>query len=98
MSDLDGFIVVRKDNPEKEYWVTGTGQFMTTHPADKCAGEHCVVHNPSDHNMRNMRTHWRSDRGITERICEHGVGHPDPDDPTTHRVHGCDGCCSKESV
>jgi hypothetical protein len=34
-----------------------------------------------------------------ERICEHGCGHPDPDD---HRIltgeddgiHGCDGCCA----
>ena len=37
----------------------------------------------------------RFDRGITENVCTHGVGHPDPstlkgDDMG---VHGCDGCC-----
>jgi hypothetical protein len=37
----------------------------------------------------------------TERICEHGVGHPDPDDVGYWAGrgyditrHGCDGCCS----
>jgi hypothetical protein len=42
-----------------------------------------------------------------ERMCPHGVGHPDPDDPklmnlnsTEHNssyfeyIHGCDGCCA----
>ena len=34
--------------------------------------------------------------GRGERVCPHGVGHPDPDrrhadDPG---VHGCDGCCA----
>ena len=36
-----------------------------------------------------------------ERICEHGVGHPDPDSleffrsigVTSMGIHGCDGCC-----
>jgi hypothetical protein len=33
-----------------------------------------------------------------ERICEHGVGHPDPDDLRVIRdrimgIHACDGCC-----
>ena len=41
---------------------------------------------------------WRPDRGIWERVCEHGIGHPDPDDPRIlsgedRGVHGCDGCC-----
>ncbi len=40
--------------------------------------------------------------GLTERICGHGIGHPDPDslswldrDRPGHvlAVHGCDGCC-----
>jgi hypothetical protein len=34
-----------------------------------------------------------------ERICPHGIGHPDPDDPAFKNpiegVHGCDGCCSR---
>jgi hypothetical protein len=40
-----------------------------------------------------------------ERICPHGVGHPDPDhlafveerygtdEASVESVHGCDGCC-----
>lgn len=53
--------------------------------------------------MRAFPTHWRADRGLMERICPHGVGHPDPDDlawQEEHRpqaaagVHGCDGCCA----
>ena len=71
------------------------------HPRDKCAGEHCVIHNPSNHHMRTWRMHWRGDRGLMERLCPHGVGHPDPDQAGYWRllnmewmtVHGCDGCC-----
>jgi hypothetical protein len=29
-----------------------------------------------------------------ERICSHGVGHPDPDEINTDKTHGCDGCCT----
>lgn len=41
-----------------------------------------------------------------ERICPHGVGHPDPDHiafvervagkdvASVEAVHGCDGCCA----
>ena len=70
------------------------------HPADQCAG-HCPLHSPSDHHMTAWRLLWRDDWGLFERICEHGVGHPDPDDVAFKRsrrregfgVHGCDGCC-----
>lgn len=81
-------------------FITGTGQkLVKVHDEDKCAGQNCVIHNPSDHPMREFPTHWRDDRGIMERICpEHGVGHPDPDSPWSDDsyqwVHGCCGCCS----
>ena len=53
--------------------------------------------------MRTWRLHWRGDRGIFERICQHGVGHPDPDQFEFWRVtgqewqgvHGCDMCCHR---
>ena len=64
----------------------------------------CPFHAPSDHPM----THWpisiRADRGnLVERICKHGVGHPDPDSVAYLQrhgsrddgTHGCDGCCLK---
>ena len=63
------------------------------HPTTACKGEYCTIHNMSDHSMRSFPQHWRSDRGIMERTCPHGIGHPDTDDPTTDRIHGCDGCC-----
>lgn len=48
------------------------------HPASACAGP-CPLHNPSDHHMVDWPLNWRPDRYIFERICEHGIGHPDPD-------------------
>lgn len=78
------------------------------HLPDRCYGRPCVIHNPSDHHMRDWPLHWRDDRGICERICPcphgpgahddgshcgHGIGHPDPDQ-LGDGVHGCDGCCS----
>ena len=63
-----------------EDYVTGTGQQIQVHDHVACTGQHCVIHNPSGHSMRSFPTHWRSDRYLMERICPHGIGHPDPDD------------------
>ncbi len=82
-----------------EKYITGTGQHVMVHTADKCAGHHCCIHNPSDNHMKGWPTHWRQDRGMMERLCEHAVGHPDFDDSRYHAddtsfsIHGCDGCC-----
>lgn len=90
-------------------YTTGTGQVLhgVHDPAD-CEGRPCVIHSPSAHYMADFPTHWRADRGIMERICSHGVGHPDPDDLDFIRhtrgeddargegVHGCDGCCTPQ--
>lgn len=81
--------------------------WLRHHIAAQCAGHHCPIHNPSDHPMREFPLHWRPDRQLMERVCEHGVGHPDPDHlafvartrgaeaAATEAVHGCDGCCRK---
>jgi hypothetical protein len=71
---------------------------LIAHNAGDCMGDVCSLHKRSDHLMRGFEQSWRSDRGIMERICIHGVGHPDPDDykcmnDEYERVHGCDGCC-----
>jgi hypothetical protein len=63
------------------------------HADGSCLGKYCTIHNMSNHHMRSFPQHWRNDRRIMERICPHGIGHPDPDDPTNNRIHGCDGCC-----
>ncbi len=85
-----------------ETYETGTGQLLQVHAREDCSGR-CPIHAPSNHSLRTVPTHWRDDRGLMERICEHGIGHPDPDDlyfRVTHGegvegagVHGCDGCC-----
>jgi len=67
------------------------------HSPDKCVNpERCTIHNMTDHPMRSFAQAWRL--GKMERICPHGVGHPDPDEyrllsGEIDGVHGCDGCC-----
>ena len=73
------------------------------HHPDRCAGQPCPFHNPSDHHMRDWGFYVRED-GLTVRLCSHLVEHPDPDSarwmdrrfshgPGTWARHGCDGCC-----
>ena len=83
----------------------GTVSFsmLQTHDAVVCRNRDvpCVIHHPSDHHMRGWRLHWRDDIQLMERVCPHGIGHPDPDQLaweqsigySTGRVHGCDTCC-----
>ena len=63
----------------------------------------CPFHAPSDHALKDAKIHIRADKNfLVERICEHGVGHDDPDSVaymqknghTWAGTHGCDGCCS----
>jgi hypothetical protein len=77
-----------------------SGEIIYTHPVFSCKGQSCTIHNRSQHSMRHYPQHWRVDRSIMERICEHGVGHPDPDEYKIkgegnkwEMIHGCDGCC-----
>lgn len=69
------------------------------HAADACSGNYCTIHNRSKHSMRKFPQHWRADRAIMERICPHGIGHPDPDeinlDIAGRSIHGCCGICCK---
>lgn len=75
--------------------------FRYMHAAGTCAGEFCTIHNRSNHSMRSFPQQWRGDKGLMERVCPHGVGHPDPDelnlDFNGRSVHGCDGCCKGDS-
>lgn len=80
--------------------------FSNTHDPSTCAGSACCLHQPSDHPLNTAPLFWRADSGLMERVCEHRIGHPDPDslahlattrDPAwadALGVHGCDGCCS----
>jgi hypothetical protein len=76
---------------------------IKAHSPSVCAAQYCTVHNRSNHSMRSFPQHWRADRAIMERICTHGVGHPDPDEykllhSKYEGVHGCDGCCFKDAA
>lgn len=74
---------------------------VNVHSEAKCLGPRCPIHRRSDHAMRNFPQHWRSDISLMERLCPHGIGHPDPDLPYPpddgRWVHGCDGCCAPSS-
>lgn len=67
------------------------------HDYGTCIGEFCVIHKWSNHAMVNFPQFWRDDKKMMERICPHGVGHPDPDEPRLdiagRGIHACDGCC-----
>lgn len=92
-----------------DFVFTLDGNGLRTHSESRCVGDFCCVHNPSDHPLRHAQLNWRADRYLMERICTHGIGHPDPDDLAYKRrqmssdeynnyafgVHGCDGCCRK---
>ena len=52
---------------------------IAIHDQSKCAGRHCVIHDPSNHHMRNLPLVWNSMYRRTERICSCGARHPDPD-------------------
>ncbi|MER7280391.1 hypothetical protein ABT369_38740 [Dactylosporangium sp. NPDC000244] len=82
------------------------GAILEVHDPARCAGQTCCIHAPSNHLMLGFPQHWRSDRQLMERICPHGIGHPDPDDiafkwrtrgdqfARYEAIHGCDGCCT----
>ena len=89
-------------------YTTNTGQLiLNVHDENKDCKFGCTIHHPSNHHMKNWPLNYRNDRGMMERICKHGVGHPDPDylayieregwDLEAYSTHGCDGCCREES-
>lgn len=116
MKQTNGLITYYQEDPDEGMWdetspehaeavVITNGddfyQLSNIHPFSACKGRTCVIHTPTNHHMRDWYLHWRSDRAIFERICEHGIGHPDPDQfafwdetyQSARSVHGCDGCC-----
>lgn len=101
-----------KQNPETGYWTEGDRgdedfHLGNTHDPSLCEGRGCAIHNhPSDHPLKDAPLYWRPDRGILERVCKHGTGHPDADSAAYLRsvgrdwenVHGCDFCCTARGV
>lgn len=87
------------------------GTLLRTHAAHACRGNHCSIHNPSDHPLRDAPQLWDPRFKSIYRMCTHGVVHVDPDDfkfkwragvslqvLALVSVHNCDGCCHWPSV
>lgn len=85
------------------YELVKTGDIVLkgVHSYFDCVGRECIIHNPTPRDSDDWPLLWRADRGIFERICPHGVGHPDKaqrdywliSDQEHQFVHGCDFCC-----
>jgi len=81
--------------------VIGEDLLKYVHNRLGCEGRSCVIHNPSQHHMRDWPERWNWATKGVERICPHGIGHPDPDSVAYWKLkgreglalHGCDGCC-----
>lgn len=88
---------------ELEITVGAGGQRIHHHAREDCDGPPCPFHSPSLHLLVEAPMNYRNDRRLLERICVHGVGHPDPDSlafglrhgGTDLGVHGCCGCCRR---
>lgn len=97
---------VHAQHIENNTWQIGRLVLDNVHPQAQCEGRVCVMHSPTDHPMSVWPQLFRDTKGLVERTCPHGVGHPDPDSMAYFHavgadymgVHGCDGCCSVESI
>lgn len=96
-----------KDKDETHYFSLEHNEDVVlyqVHHETNCQGEPCAIHNRTNHSLRDWPQNWRDDRGIIERVCPHGIGHPDPDqyeywmrtNQPWQVIHGCDGCCTKK--
>lgn len=79
--------------------IPGPGVLRRVHTRAQCQDPNrCVIHHRTDHHMSEWPLVWHGGlfamwQGF-ERICPHGIGHPDPDDALNSDVpHACDGCC-----
>jgi hypothetical protein len=69
------------ESGERDLITLHSGRILQTHGPAQCAGQACCFHNPSEHPLNTRPLMWRADvrPSFMERICGHGVGHPDPD-------------------
>ncbi|KQR17261.1 hypothetical protein [Cellulomonas sp. Leaf334] len=83
---------------------------LGTHDPAKCADDDAsLIHRPSRHPLQSAPMAWHAELGLLERICGHGIHHPDLDALAYARrtrgtsvgdefaQHDCDGCCGKEN-
>lgn len=91
-----------------EPWFDSLGNVWAVHATNMCFSP-CPIHSPTDHVMKNfpLIMRMRGSSPLMERICHHGIGHPDPDHLSFYKekygeesayyesIHGCDGCCKE---
>lgn len=105
---MEDFTVEYATEPRFGMQLPGGPFVLKVHERAKCEGGYCGIHNPSDHPLKDAPRNWRSDKAEMERMCPHGIGHPDKDglnfsiqmatlngqNTSYLGVHGCDGCCA----
>lgn len=98
-------IVRQRKTWTQDKFIDDSNRVWWVHKRVVCTDSFCAIHNPSVHPLDKARMIVRSDAfkyGLIERICEHGIGHSDPDSVAFYDsvgekgmgVHGCDGCCT----
>lgn len=95
-------------NAAEPVWGAQVGKVkVRVHELKDCTPHPCPFHNPSDHAMKDCEMNIRMDKyALVERICEHGMGHPDPDSLAYFKrqgieglgIHGCDSCCWENKI
>lgn len=68
-----------KRDPETGYWTDTSrkgGRLRNVHTPDKCVGRPCDIHSREASPDKELPLIFRTDRGICEVVCEHGIGHP----------------------
>lgn len=101
---LDRELELEEHMSTHDSWTDCTGRHFSVHKRTvDCDIDGCAIHNPSYHPLSDAKQYMRVDKGyLIERICDHGVGHPDPDSASFMAkngwgkgiwIHGCDGCC-----
>lgn len=67
------------DSGEKDLINLADGTVLSTHGPAHCLGDHCCIHNPSQHALRAAPMVWAQEMRLMFRRCEHDALHPDPD-------------------
>ena len=88
-----------------DQWTDCDGITYWVHRWKLSCRDGCAIHAPSYHSMREWPQLMR-ETYLIERLCSHGIGHPDPDSVAFLNrrgddgwgAHGCDGCCSNPAT
>lgn len=101
---LADLFVFNDDEDEEWYDILSMrgNLLLRTHTENRCQGQVCCVHNPTDHHMVSWEQEWSPRQEMMYRICDHEMIHPDPDDLQVRNLmgmvsHPCDGCCNPET-